>query len=135
MKSEKPKPRSHAFKMTGKKLALIHIVKKELEITDIDYKGILSQVAGVDSAKDLDEAGFRKLMSFFVHSKYYRVNAFGMTLKQKLYILLLARQLRWDMTRLTHFIHKYYHEAGLSDLTRKEASHLIESLKAIRERA
>lgn len=121
------------IKMDRKKLALIHIVKKELNISEKDYRCILNRIAGVNSARDLDEAKFRKLMYFFVRSKYYQVNAFGMTLKQKLFIKFLARQLRWDDTHLNNFIHKYYQGASLDTLTRKDASKLIESLKAIRK--
>jgi hypothetical protein len=55
-----------------------------------------------------------------------------MTLKQKLFIKALARQLDWDPDHLRNFIRKYYQRDGLDALTRKEASNLIESLKAIR---
>ena len=72
-------------------------------------------------------------MYFFVRSNYYRVNAFGMTLKQKLFIKFLAGQLGWEETHLRNFIHKYYQRDGLDALTRQEASNLIESLKAIRD--
>ena len=115
-----------------KKLALIHIVKKELGISDEDYHCLLKRIAGVGSAKDLDAAGFRRLMRFFVRSDYFRANAFGMTLKQKLFIKALTRELRWDPQHLTNFIRKYYRKEGLPALDRKEASKLIESLKAIR---
>jgi len=114
-----------------KKLALIHIVKKELRIPEEDYRCLLRRIAGVESSRDLDEAGYRRLMRFFVRSDYYRVNDFGMTLKQKLYIKSLARGLGWNIAHLTNFIHKYYKREGLDVLTRKEASKLIESLKAI----
>ncbi len=120
-------------RMDRKKLALIHIVKKELGISDRDYRCLLKRIAGVESSKDLDEAGFRKMMRFFVRSDYYQANSFGMTLKQKLFIKALASQLGWEETHLTNFIHKYYRQEGLDRLTRKDASKLIESLKAIRE--
>jgi len=115
-----------------KKLALIHIVKKELGIGDEEYHCLLKRIAGVESAKDLDEAGFRKMMRFFVRSDYFRANSFGMTLKQKLFIKSLASQLGWEDTHLANFIHKYYQRPDLDHLNRKEASKLIESLKAIR---
>jgi hypothetical protein len=118
--------------MDSKKLALIHIVKKELAIGDEDYRCLLKRIAGVESARDLDEAKFRKLMHFLVRSDYYRANAFGMTLKQKLFIKALARQVDWNEEHLKNFIRKYYRKNGLEALTRKEASNLIESLKAIR---
>ncbi|HSA97436.1 MAG TPA: phage protein GemA/Gp16 family protein [Acidobacteriota bacterium] len=114
-----------------KKLALIHIVKKELKLNDTDYRCVLERIAGVSSARDLDEAGFRRLMRFFVRSDYFRANSLGMTLKQKLFIKALARQLGWDPRHLTNFIRKYYRKDGLKALDRKEASKLIESLKAI----
>ncbi len=121
------------MKMDRKKLALIHIVKKELRIADEDYRCILERIAGVRSAKDLDDAHFRKLMVFFVRSTYYRINPYGLTLKQVLFIKSLAGQLGWNSAHLNNFIRKYYHESALEQLTRKEASNLIESLKAIRE--
>jgi len=119
--------------MDRKKLALIHIVKKELGLADRDYRCILERVAGARSARDLDEAGFRRLMSYFVRSRYYRANPYGMTLKQKLFIKALARQLGWSGDHLGNFIRKYYRGADLDHLTRKDASHLIESLKAVRD--
>jgi hypothetical protein len=126
------RPNPPALHLDRKKLALIHIVKKELKIPDEDYRCLLRRIAGVESSKDLDEARFRKLMYFFVRSDYYRVNSFGLTLRQKLFIKALARELRWDKNHLVNFVRKYYRREGLDFLTRKEASNLIESLKAIR---
>ncbi len=130
--SEPGAPETPGSGLDRKKLALIHIVKKELGISDPDYRCLLKRIAGVESSKGLDEAGFRKMMRFFVRSDYYRANAFGMTLKQKLFIKALARDLGWDPGHLTNFIRKYYRREGLDALDRKDASKLIESLKAIR---
>ena len=124
---------SPGLRLDRKKLALIHIVKKELGLSDGDYRCILGRIAGVESSKDLDEAGFRKLMRFFVRSDYFRANSFGMTLKQKLFIKALARDLGWDPAHLRNFVRKYYQREGLDALDRKTASKLIESLKAVRE--
>ncbi len=117
-----------------KKLAVIHIVKKELGLSDAQYRRILRQASGVESAKDLSEESFRKLMNFFVRSRYYRANPQGLTIKQKLYIKYLAGQLAWGPEHLNNFIKKYYHKAALEILTRKEAAKLIESLKAIEKK-
>jgi len=127
-----PAPKAPGPGLDRKKLALIHIVKKELALSDADYRCILERIAGVTTSKALDEAGFRKLMRFFVRSDYFRANAFGMTLKQKLFVKALARQLGWDPAHLRNFIRKYYRKDGLEALDRKEASKLIESLKAVR---
>jgi len=127
-----PAPEAPGRPLDRKRLALIHIVKKELGLSDGDYRCILGRIAGVESSKDLDEAGFRKLMRFFVRSDYFRANSFGMTLKQKLFIKALARDLGWDPAHLRNFIRKYYQRDGLEALDRKGASKLIESLKAVR---
>ena len=115
-----------------KKLALIHIVKKELNLTDEAYRDILQKEAGIRSAKDLDESGFRKLMNYFVRSEHYRVNQFGLTLRQKLYIESMAEGMGWTQDHLNNYIHKYYHKSRLVDLSKKEAIHVIESLKNVR---
>jgi len=46
--------------MDRKKLAIVHIVKKELNLSDEEYRSILQQAAGVSSARDLDDEKFRK---------------------------------------------------------------------------
>ncbi|MDP1853017.1 MAG: DUF1018 domain-containing protein [Candidatus Omnitrophota bacterium] len=121
--------------MDRKKLALIHIIKKELNLSDAEYRDILRNACGVNSAKELDEGKFKKLMRYFVRSKYYRVNSHGLTLRQKLYIQSLAQKLEWLPEHLRNFTHKYYHKSDMTQLTKEEASRLIESLKNIRVHA
>ena len=116
-----------------KKLAVIHIVKKELGLTDIKYRDSLEKITGVRSAKDLDEAGFRKLMNHFARSKYYRAKKDGLTLRQKLYINSLKEQLNWNEWHFKNFLKKYYRKTGVESLTRKEASNLIKSMIKIIE--
>ena len=117
--------------MDRKKLALIHIIKKELKLSDDEYRDILFEAAGVKSAKDLDEASFRKLMNHFIRSRHYYINQFGLTIRQKLYIKSIAQKMDWTDDHLNNFIHKYYHKTGIDDLNKKEAIKVIESLKYI----
>lgn len=117
--------------MDRKKLALIHIIKRELGLTEEEYRDVLQKTAGVKSAKDLDDFKFRKLMVFLVRSKRYRVNPYGVTLKQKLFIDHLTRELGWDQDHLNHFISKYYRKPNLYAMTRRQAVKLIESLKNV----
>lgn len=118
-----------------KKLALIHIIKKELVLDDGAYRQILRTAAGVESARELDEEKFRRLMNFFVRSPYYRVNPYGLTIRQKLYIKSLAQGLGWGEGHLDNFIHKYYHKTGIDGLTKYEAGKVIESLKHVKAHA
>ena len=114
-----------------KKLAVIHIVKKELGLSDLQYRDSLEQVTGVRSAKDLDEPGFRKLMNHFARSKYYRAKKNGLTFRQKMYLKSLKDQLNWNEWHFTNFLKKYYKKTTVESLTRKEASKVIKSLQNI----
>ncbi len=125
-------------KSTGidkKKLALIHIVKRELNLSDQEYRDILDQVTGVRSAKDLDEMAFQRLLRYFTRSKRYQINQYGLTFRQKYFIKHLLEDLRWDDQHLLNFLKKYYQKTGIDELTKAEASKVIESLKNIMKHA
>ena len=117
--------------MDRKKLAVIHIVKRELGLSDQEYRDTLQRVTGVRSAKDMDEEGFRRLMRYFAGSKHYRINQYGMTFRQKLYIKHLVGDLGWDARHFRNFLKKYYKKTDITMLTKKEAGKVIESLKNI----
>lgn len=117
--------------MDRNKLAVIHIVKKELGLSDDEYRDILEQYAGVRSAKDLDEKGFRRLMHHFVRSRHYKSSRDIITLRQKMYIKHLVAEAGWDKNHFANFMKKYYKKSILERFTKKEASKLIESLKNI----
>ena len=121
-------------KISQQKLAVVHLMKKELRLDDAEYRRFMRETVGVSSAKDLDEGMFRRLMNAFVRSRYYRANASGMTLRQKWYIESLAKQMGWDSQHLDHFIYKFFHERDLRNMNKKEASHLIDALKNIHAR-
>ncbi len=119
----------------NKKLAVIHIVKKELGLTDDEYRNILQQEAGVRSAKDLDDQGFQRLMHYFTRSRHYRDRRDGITFRQKLYIKYLVQDLGWDSSHFRNFLKKYYRKSDIAGLTKKEASKVIVALKKILARA
>lgn len=43
-------------------LAAIHILKQELRLSDADYRALLRETCGVESAKQLSEEGMREVM-------------------------------------------------------------------------
>lgn len=49
----------------AKRLQLIHVARKRLELSDEAYRHILKRCAKVDSAKRLDDAGFGRVMDEF----------------------------------------------------------------------
>ena len=119
--------------MDKKKLAVIHIVKRELSLSDDDYRDILERVASVRSAKDLTDDQFHKLMRYFVRTRHYRVTGKGITLRQKYYIRQLKERLQWDNSHFRNYIHKYFHNRDLNSYTKHDASNLIVALNAILE--
>lgn len=46
----------------SKKIAMIHLAKKRLNIADDDYRALLLRAASVESSKDLDAVGFAAVM-------------------------------------------------------------------------
>lgn len=117
--------------LDNKKLAVIHIVKRELNLSDQEYRDTLEKVTGSRTARDLDPAGFLKLMRYFARSRYYKLHPAGITFRQKLYIKHLAADLEWDHKHFVNFLKKYYHHGDLAQLTKVEGSKLIESLKNV----
>lgn len=117
-----------------KKLAVIHIVKKELSLSDQEYRDRLEAITGVRSAKHLDEAGFRKLMGYFARSKYYRSQRDGITFRQRMFIHSLKEQLQWQDLHFANFLNKYYGKSDIQSFSKKDASKVIESLKNVLER-
>ena len=117
--------------LDNKKLAVIHIVKKELGLSDKEYRDTLKKVTGVRSAKYLDDRSFFKLMNYFARSRYYKLNKDGFTFRQKMYINNLKEQLNWQELHFANFLKKYYKKTSIETLTKKEASKVIESLKNV----
>ncbi len=118
-----------------KKLAVIHIVKKELNLSDFEYRNKLEEICGVRSAKDLDDKGFRKLMHYFTRSGYYRLQKDGITFRQKMYIKNLQKETGWSESHFTNFLKKYYKKDNITALSKKEASKVIQALTNIIKKA
>ncbi len=116
-----------------KKLAVIHIVKRELGFSDEEYRDFLEKSCGVRSAKKLNEVSFRQLMRDFARSRYYRLNPQGLTIRQKLYVLHLVEDLGWSRSHFNNFLHKYYHKTAIDNCSKVEASRVIESLKQVKK--
>ncbi len=117
--------------MDNKKLAVIHIVKRELSLSDEEYRNILERVAGVRSSRDLTDSQFHKLMRYFVRTLHYRVTGNGITLRQKYYINQLKKDLCWDDAHFQNYINKYFHNRDLETYSKHDASNLIVTLNAI----
>lgn len=49
----------------SQKKALLHVAKAQLHMVDEDYRAVLERSAGVQSASQLDETGFARVMAEF----------------------------------------------------------------------
>lgn len=50
------------MKLSRKQIAVVHVARRELGLGEDEYRDILRRLAGVDSAADLTEIGFLKVM-------------------------------------------------------------------------
>ncbi|BDU50242.1 phage protein GemA/Gp16 family protein [Haliovirga abyssi] len=114
-----------------KKIQLIHIIKKELNLSDKEYREILKNAVGVESSKELDDIKFNLLMKYFIKTKHYKKNRNSITLKQKLYIKSLIKKLQWDNEHFENFLKKYEHINNLEKCTKVKATNIIVALKNI----
>jgi hypothetical protein len=48
--------------ISAQKLKLIHVARRELELPEHTYREILCRHAGVQSSKDLDDEGFKRVL-------------------------------------------------------------------------
>lgn len=117
----------------NKKIALIHAVKKECNMSDDDYRELLKESAGVNSSKELDEQGFKKVMQYFAKTVHFKKEKNGITLKQKMFIDSLKKKLKWEKEHFDNYVKKYYHKDNIEEMSKKDGSHLIISLKKIEE--
>jgi phage gp16-like protein len=51
--------------ISNSKLKLLHTAKRQLNLSDPQYRAILQKAAGVSSARDLDEDGFERVLTRF----------------------------------------------------------------------
>ena len=51
--------------ISPKQIRLVHVAKRKLELTDAQLRTALTEVAGVESLKDLDQEGMNVLMGLF----------------------------------------------------------------------
>lgn len=126
--------------ISHEKKAVLHIAKAQLHLADDIYRAILHTQAGVDSSKDLSDAGFDRVMARLEElgfRKGSRKRTSGrrqpgglITRDQQLLIDEMYQQLGFsEMARRTGFNR---HTCGKAfPQTRSDANKVIEGLKAM----
>lgn len=124
------------------KIALIHVARRDLDMAEDVYRGILREVAGVASSKDLTESGFLAVMARFQRLGFQGRPAplgerIGMATDAQLsYIRGLWAQ--WlghpGETELTTWLEQKFHVSAIRFLDVVSAQKAIEGLKRMVER-
>jgi hypothetical protein len=137
-----------------KKKAIVHIAKKDLHLDEESYRQILKGVAGVESATQLTEEGFEKVMKRFQEIGFkgllpdpYQPVPKGrlippdspqgqepMTSSQLGFVTYLLKKLNWDEGHYYAFCRRIVKRP--EPLTKREGQKIIIGLMAIlRQRA
>ncbi|KKW41015.1 MAG: PF06252 family protein [Candidatus Peregrinibacteria bacterium GW2011_GWA2_54_9] len=131
--------------ISKQKIALVHVGKKELGLSEPEYREALRHHAGVKSAKDLDEEGFKKVIDHMKALGFWIKRNFEQSRPRDAGDLPTPDQLRviehlWeDLAQYLNAAHNinfrrgFYEKrvriAPLGPQTRAEANHVIEVLK------
>jgi len=121
-------------------LALIHVAKAQLGLSEDEYREILKAHGGAESAKFLDDLGVDRVLKFFYQLGFKRAKSKRRDLRilasdgQKKMIHCLMEDLGWDRQRLSGFVDRVTAKDYPEELTKQEASKVIEGLKAMRDR-
>lgn len=126
-------------------LAAIHIAKKQLDLDDDDYRAMLRSEGGVASARDLDDAGARRVMLWFDNHGFKRTGTSKGTAADRRPIVQKARALWISLHQLDEvsnrsdkaldaFAKKVTGKETLHFCTNGEAGKVVEALKAWAER-
>lgn len=137
-------PRNSA--VTKKQIALLHVAKRDLGLTDDDYRAILARYGRAESAADLTQSGFTAVM------KYLTALGFRSTWTQRTYgyrptmatppQVDLIRSL-WqkfsgkpdpDDIELNKWLDRFHKISSLRFVDNKKAAKVISALKKMAER-
>ncbi|MGS4946972.1 regulatory protein GemA [Meridianimarinicoccus sp. RP-17] len=132
--------------LSTKQLALIHVAKAKLGITEDQYRACLVQIAGVESSKDLDRGGFEALMGFFEYMGFKPLNPRGAVYGDRPGFassaqVQLIRELWFEYTgggqddTLNKWLLRTFKVSSLRFLKMEQARKAITALKAMKTRA
>lgn len=131
--------------ISRKKLALLHIGKKDLGLSDAEYREILLQHGGVESGRDLDDEGFKEVIDHLKAIGFWIRRSWEQTRPRDAGDLPTPDQLKvidhlWaDLAQYVNGAHSVSFRRGfyekrvsipaLGPQTRAQANHVIEVLK------
>jgi Bacteriophage Mu, GemA protein len=124
------------------KLVLLHTAKNKLHLSDPEYRTILREAAGVNSARDLDDDGFKQVLTRFQALGFKTLReqrSFGDRPGFATPAQLELIRYRWRQYTgghdegLEHWIEKWYGISALRFLDSDAASKALTALKRMAE--
>ena len=133
--------------LTRPQTSILHVAKAELHWDDDTYRMALVRIAGVETSKDLDQAGFEAMMGFAEFCGFRPLekgaprygNRPGMATYAQLELIRelwreLHEQETCDDEALTGWLLKYHKVSSMRFLTLEAARKCIVALKAWKSR-
>lgn len=133
--------------ISPKQLALLHVAKGKLALSDDTFRTILVQIAGVTSSKELDRAGFEAILGYFEYLGFAPLTSRGQNYGNRPGMASFAQieliRALWaeytvfkgDEDGLNKWIEKCFKVSSLRFLRADMAPKVITALKAMKARA
>lgn len=124
-----------------KKIALLHVAKRDLGLSDDDYRAILLRLANVESSRDLDLLGFEAVIAYmgqlgFKSSWQKRTFGHRLDMASPGQVDLIRRlwaeyHVSDDDVALNAWLNHFHHIAALRFVDAEKAQPVIVALKAM----
>ncbi len=128
--------------ISRRQLKAIWALSHRLELDEPDLRSMIRQLTGKESMRTLTRLEAREVLDLLLErtrsvdsaGKEDDRHRGGATGAQMALLLSLAEEIHWDADRTLRLARNMYHVARLDDLKIRQASGLIEALKAIKNR-
>lgn len=131
--------------MNRKQLAVLHVAKTKLGLSETAYRSALAQIGGVTSAKDLDPEAFQALMGYFEYLGFQPLRVKGEDFGSRKGMATFAQielirtiWYEWSGASpaegLNQWLEHYFNVSNLRFLRFTEAQKVITALKAMKAR-
>lgn len=134
-------PAKPAAQLPNSKIALLHVAKRDLGLSDDDYRAILLRLANVESSRDLDLLGFEAVIAYigqlgFKSSWQKRTFGHRRDMASPAQVDLIRRLWRDyhgsdDDAALNAWLNHFHHIAALRFVDAEKAQPVIAALKAM----
>ncbi len=118
--------------LSQKQLALIHIARNQIDISEEEYRDLLKNNFRVESSKNLTPFQFKKLMEVFENKLGFVKITGELSEAQYKKIRKMCNLLKWNRERINGFVKRQLGESkAIETINKAEANKVIEGLKGV----